>query len=86
MSDNKAGIHFCLTRSVIHDLIHGTIGMGTSRLIQFVPTTLVLLGPGRRFFVTGIPALLRARPDMNSLVALGTLAANAVSVVVVFLP
>ena len=70
----------------VHDLIHRSIGMGTSHLIQFVLTTLVLLGPGRRFYVTGIPALLRARPDMNSLVALGTLAAYAVSVVVVFLP
>jgi Au+-exporting ATPase len=70
----------------IHDLIHRSIGMGTSHLIQFVLTTLVLLGPGRRFYVTGIPALLQARPDMNSLVALGTLAAYAVSVVVVFLP
>ncbi len=70
----------------VHDLIHRTIGMGASNLIQFVLTTLVLLGPGRRFYVTGIPALLRARPDMNSLVALGTLAAYAVSVVVVFLP
>jgi Au+-exporting ATPase len=71
---------------MVHDLIHRSIGMGASHLIQFVLTTLVLLGPGRRFYLTGIPALLQARPDMNSLVALGTLAAYAVSVVVVFLP
>ncbi len=70
----------------VHEAIHGTIGMGASHLIQFVLTTLVLLGPGRRFYTTGIPALLKARPDMNSLVALGTLAAYAVSVVVVFVP
>ncbi len=70
----------------VHDLIHRTIGIGTSHLIQFVLTSFVLLGPGRRFFVVGIPALIHARPDMNSLVALGTLAAYAVSVVAVFLP
>jgi heavy metal translocating P-type ATPase len=70
----------------MHDLIHNTIGMDTSRLIQFVLTTLVLIGPGRRFFVTGVPALVRARPDMNSLVALGAVAAYAVSVVVVLAP
>jgi P-type Cu+ transporter len=37
-----------------------------------VLTTLVLFGPGLRFFRKGVPALLRGAPDMNSLVALGT--------------
>ena len=42
---------------------------------QFVLATLVLFGPGLRFFRKGIPALLRGAPDMNSLVVLGAGAA-----------
>ena len=70
----------------IHHFIGSTIGMQASWVIQFVLTTLALAGPGRRFFRKGIPALLRAAPDMNSLVALGTGAAYAYSVVATFLP
>ncbi|HLU01751.1 MAG TPA: copper-translocating P-type ATPase, partial [Advenella sp.] len=40
----------------------------------------------RRFFVKGIPALLRLTPDMNSLVAVGTTAAYLYSVVATFVP
>ena len=69
-----------------HMLIERTIGTQTSWLIQFVLTTLVLFGPGRQFFAKGIPALLKRTPDMNSLVALGTGAAWAFSVVATFLP
>ena len=69
-----------------HHLIAQTIGMQTSWLIQFVLTTLVLVFPGRGFYAKGIPALLRAAPDMNSLVALGTGAAYAFSVVATFAP
>jgi P-type Cu+ transporter len=70
----------------MHHLIGQTIGHQTSWLIQFVLTTLVLAGPGRRFFTTGIPALLKGAPDMNALVALGTGAAWAFSVVALFAP
>ena len=70
----------------MHHLIEQTIGTHTSWLIQFVLTTLVLLGPGRRFIQLGIPALLRGAPDMNSLVALGSLAAYGYSVVATFAP
>lgn len=38
------------------------LGHDTSNLIQFVLTTLVLVGPGRRFFAQGVPALLRLAP------------------------
>lgn len=69
-----------------HHLIARTIGLQTSWLIQFVLTTLVLFGPGRGFFVKGIPALLRRAPDMNSLVALGAGAAWMYSVVATFVP
>ncbi len=70
----------------LHMLIANTIGMQTSWLIQFALTTAVLAGPGLRFYRKGIPALFRATPDMNSLVAVGTLAAYAYSVVATFAP
>ncbi|AWB48614.1 heavy metal translocating P-type ATPase [Gemmobacter aquarius] len=54
--------------------------------VQFALATLVLAFPGRRFFVKGIPALLRGGPDMNSLVAVGTGAAWVYSTVVTFAP
>jgi Au+-exporting ATPase len=70
----------------MHHLIAGTIGVGTSWLIQFALTTLVLAFPGMRFYRKGIPALLRGAPDMNSLVAVGTLAAYSYSLVATFAP
>lgn len=68
------------------DLIHGSIGSGTSWTIQFALTTLALLWPGREFFTKGVPALLRGAPDMNSLVALGTSAAWGFSTIALFAP
>ena len=70
----------------VHHLIMSTIGMQTSWVVQFILTSLVLAGPGRRFHLKGYPALLRAAPDMNSLVAVGTTAAYAYSLVATFLP
>lgn len=70
----------------IHDVVMDTVGMQQSWYLQFVLTTLVLFGPGLRFFRKGIPALLRLAPDMNSLVVLGTAAAWGFSVVATFLP
>ncbi|WP_369908015.1 heavy metal translocating P-type ATPase [Tropicimonas sp. IMCC34043] len=69
-----------------HALIDGTIGRQASWVIQFVLTTLVLAGPGRRFYLKGYPALFRGAPDMNSLVAIGTSAAYGYSVIATFLP
>jgi Cu+-exporting ATPase len=70
----------------IHDWVMGTLGHRTSWYLQFLLTSLVLFGPGLRFFRKGVPALLRWSPDMNSLVVLGTSAAYAYSVVATFLP
>ncbi|MBR9653484.1 heavy metal translocating P-type ATPase [Thalassovita aquimarina] len=70
----------------VHAFIGRTIGHQASWLIQFVLTTAVLVGPGRGFYTKGVPALLRGAPDMNSLVAVGTGAAYAYSVVATFLP
>ncbi len=69
-----------------HHVIAQSIGTRNSWLIQLALTTLVLAGPGRRFFVKGVPALLRLTPDMNSLVAVGTSAAYLYSVVATLAP
>ncbi len=70
----------------MHHWVMENIGQGPSWYLQFVLTSLVLLIPGRRFYTKGFPALLRMAPDMNSLVAVGTLAAYTYSVVATFLP
>ncbi|WP_210528362.1 heavy metal translocating P-type ATPase [Rubellimicrobium arenae] len=70
----------------MHDLVMTTISMRASWILQFLLTSLVLFGPGLRFFRKGLPALRRAAPDMNSLVAVGTLAAWGYSVVATFMP
>ncbi|KAF1048558.1 heavy metal translocating P-type ATPase [Xylophilus sp.] len=70
----------------LHHAIATSIGMQASWLLQFALTTAVLAGPGRRFFALGLPALLRAAPDMNSLVAVGTAAAYGYSLVATFAP
>ncbi|WP_286719133.1 heavy metal translocating P-type ATPase [Thalassolituus sp. UBA2009] len=61
-----------------------TLGQPLNWGIQLVLTTLVLFGPGRRFLSKGLPALWRRAPDMNSLVALGSLSAWGFSLVVTF--
>ncbi|QHS11440.1 heavy metal translocating P-type ATPase [Sinimarinibacterium sp. NLF-5-8] len=62
------------------------LGTHNSWLLQALLTTLVLILPGRRFFQSGVPALLRRAPDMNSLVAVGTSAAYGYSLVATFAP
>jgi Cu+-exporting ATPase len=69
-----------------HHLVVDAIGVHGNWLVQFVLATLVLFGPGLRFYRIGFPALLRGAPDMNSLVAVGTGAAYAYSVVATFAP
>ena len=70
----------------VHGLIERSIGIQGYWYFQLVLTTLVLFGPGLRFFRLGVPALLRAAPDMNSLVVLGATAAWVYSVVATFFP
>ena len=70
----------------MHHWVMGVLGQQTNWYIQFALATLVLFGPGLRFFRKGVPALLRAAPDMNSLVAVGTAAAYGYSVVATFVP
>ncbi len=68
------------------DFVNTTLGVQNSRLIQFALTTVVLFGPGLRFYTKGYPALFKGAPDMNSLVALGTSAAYGFSLVATFAP
>ncbi len=70
----------------LHHWIGANIGMFNSFLFQFILTTIVMVGPGQRFYSKGFPLLLRGKPDMNSLVALGTMAAYLFSVVSTFTP
>ncbi len=49
---------------------------------ELVLGTIVVLGPGRRYFRGGLAAVRHASPDMNTLIALGAGAAWASSVVV----
>ncbi len=79
----EMGSHIFMT---MHMFVMDIIGMQNSWYFQLVLTTLVLFGPGMRFFKKGIPALLRGTPDMNSLVVVGTTAAWGFSVVATFWP
>ena len=68
------------------DWMMAQIGHETTRYVSFLLTTLLLAGPGRVFYEKGFPALLRGRPDMNALVATGTMSAYLYSVVATFAP
>jgi len=70
----------------IHHAIMGSIGIQSFWVLQFLLITLVLAWPGRRFFRIGLPLLAKGSPDMNSLVALGTLAAWVYSTIATFAP
>ena len=70
----------------LHHWLHATIGQQPLWWLQALLTTVVLAGPGRRFYQHGIPALLRGGPDMNSLVAVGTLAAWGYSLLALLAP
>lgn len=69
-----------------HHLITRTIGQQASWMIQFVLTSAVMIGPGAVFYRRGLPSLFKGEPDMNSLVALGSLAAWGFSTLALFAP
>ena len=71
---------------VLGHAIEGAVGLRTAWAVQLVLTTLVMAWPGRGFYLRGVPALLKGAPDMNSLVALGTLAAWGYSTVALAAP
>ena len=72
--------------SDLHHFIQNTIGMQLSWWLQALLTTLVILGPGRSFFIKGLPALWNRTPEMNSLVALGSGSAWLYSLVATIVP
>ncbi|KNY20980.1 heavy metal translocating P-type ATPase [Methylobacterium sp. ARG-1] len=61
-------------------------GSSVTALVQAALATLVLAWPGRRFFLRGVPGLLRGHPDMNALVALGAGAAYLYSLISTLAP
>lgn len=70
----------------LHHWVLATFGRDLVYGAEFVLATLTLALPGRRFFVHGVPALLKGDPDMNALVAVGTGAAWLYSTFATFLP
>ena len=70
----------------LHHVLMDVFPGNSLYLLQFALATAVLVGPGRRFYLKGIPALLRLAPDMNALVAIGTGAAYLYSLVTTFAP
>ncbi|RKE85566.1 heavy metal translocating P-type ATPase [Rhizobium sp. AG855] len=70
----------------LHHVLMDVFPGNSLYLLQFALATAVLVGPGRRFYLKGIPALIRLAPDMNALVAIGTGAAYLYSVVTTFAP
>ncbi|AEQ50852.1 heavy metal translocating P-type ATPase [Pelagibacterium halotolerans] len=79
----EMGSHFY---TPFHQWLMQTVPTGWLYPAYFILASAVLFGPGRRFFVKGVPALFRRTPDMNSLVALGAGAAYLYSSVVTFAP
>ena len=77
------GAHFT---PAFHEWQMQAIGRQPLHYLFFVLASVVLFGPGLRFFRQGLPALMRGGPDMNSLVMLGATAAWGYSVVATFLP
>ncbi|WP_068306457.1 heavy metal translocating P-type ATPase [Pararhodobacter sp. CCB-MM2] len=69
-----------------HHWQHALFGQTFLWLVQFALTSVVLFGPGLRFFRAGVPALLHGAPDMNSLVVMGATAAWGYSTVATFVP
>ncbi len=70
----------------LHHWLMMSVGRQPLYIGFFVLATLVQFGPGLRFYKSGVPALMRLAPDMNSLVVLGSSAAWAYSVVATFAP
>ncbi|CDN47045.1 heavy metal translocating P-type ATPase [Neorhizobium galegae] len=69
-----------------HHWLMGVIETQNLYYLYFALATVVVFGPGFRFLKLGLPALLRGVPEMNSLVAVGVLAAYGYSLVTTFTP
>jgi Cu+-exporting ATPase len=69
-----------------HHWLMGVIETQNLYYLYFALATVVVFRPGFRFLKLGLPALLRGAPEMNSLVAVGVLAAYGYSLVTTFAP
>lgn len=69
-----------------HHWLMANVGEKALGVVQFALTLAVLVGPGRQFILHGFPALFRGAPEMNSLVAIGSMAAFLYSAVATFAP
>ena len=67
------------------DLHHWLMQHHWAHFSFFLATAVVFI-PGWRFIRTGIPALFKGNPDMNSLVSIGALSAYLYSVIALFIP
>ncbi|SMF48750.1 Cu+-exporting ATPase [Xaviernesmea oryzae] len=79
----EMGSHFY---DPFHHWLMGVIDTQNLYYLYFALATVVIFGPGFRFLKIGLPALLRGAPEMNSLVAVGVLAAYGYSLVTTFAP
>ncbi|MCJ8517334.1 Cu+-exporting ATPase [Pseudorhizobium tarimense] len=70
----------------MHHWLMGMISTENLYYLYFALATVVIFWPGLRFLKTGLPALFHGAPEMNSLVAVGVLAAYGYSLVATFLP
>ncbi len=77
------GMHFIPPMAVALDQWPGQQNLN---YLFFILAAIVQFGPGLQFYLHGGRALLRAQPDMNSLVMLGTSAAFGYSSVAVLVP
>lgn len=69
-----------------HHWLMEMIDMQNLYYLYFALATAVIFWPGLRFLRLGLPALMRGHPEMNSLVAVGVLAAYGYSLVTTFAP
>ncbi|RWX76031.1 copper-translocating P-type ATPase [Neorhizobium lilium] len=69
-----------------HHWLMGVIDTQNLYYLYFALATAVIFWPGLRFLRLGLPALFRGYPEMNSLVAVGVLAAYGYSLVTTFAP
>ena len=67
-------------------VINRTLGATAIEVATFACATIVLFGPGLRFYRHGLPSLWRGAPDMNALVVLGASAAWGFSTIATFVP
>ncbi|AKF03243.1 heavy metal translocating P-type ATPase [Sandaracinus amylolyticus] len=74
-----------LVLGMAHGAIPGSDGP-IGRAVQLVLASIVVLGPGRRFFSLAWRAAMHRTSDMSTLVAIGTGAAYAYSTVAVLMP